>query len=249
MRYASALGKNSIVGLLLWVAIGFVPNQSLAYYFPGWYRGASGHYIALREAIDEEKPLIVYFYTHTCKWSRRLNSDYLATRKAYQFLSDLSRVEINPERGILEQKLSKKYGVKKFPSFFAYIPAFGSDAGERIHPFRKDNNWSVEEFIDAISKTLGNRYNHKGHSCFAEKKYIEAIRYFEIAINYTPEDPYPYYAIGKAYNNLAYEKKETEILKKAQSYYSKALAIDPNHKESKEELERLQKAMEKLEKR
>jgi tetratricopeptide (TPR) repeat protein len=249
MRYASALGKNITVGLVLWVAIWFVPNKSLAYYFPGWYHGASGHYIALREAIDEEKPLIVYFHTDTCKWSKRLNSDYLATSKVYQFLSDISRVEINPEKGALEKDLSEKYGVKGFPSFFAYVPALGRSAGERIHPFRKDNNWSVDEFIDAISKKLGNQYIHKGHSCFTKKKYIEAIRYFEMAINYTPEDPYAYYGIGMAYNNLAYEKKETELLKKAQSYYSKALSIDPNHKGSKEELERLKKAIEKLAKR
>ncbi|NNG07845.1 MAG: hypothetical protein HKM90_08945 [Desulfobacteraceae bacterium] len=249
MRYASALGKNITIGLVLWVAVWLIPNKSLAYYFPGWSHGASGHYIALREAIDEEKPLIVYFHTDTCKWSKSLNSDYLATSKAYQFLNGISRVEINPEKGANEKSLSKKYGVKGFPSFFAYVPAFGSDAGINIYPFRKDKNWSVDEFIDAISKKLGNQYNRKGHSCLTKKKYHEAIRYFEMGIDYSPEDPYGYYGIGNAYHNLAHKEKETALLKEAEGYYSKALAIDPNHEGSKEGLEKLQKALEKLGKR
>ena len=246
MRYIIPLGKNIIISLVFWVAVLFIPAKSLAYDFIGWYHGASGHDNAIEEAINEETPLIVYFHTDWCKWSKKFNSDYLASYQVDQFLSDIPKVEINPDIGANEKSLCKKYGVTGFPSFFAYIPALGSRAGKSINPFRKNKDWSVDEFLDAIATKLANQYNQKGYSCIKNKKYGEAIRYFELTVSYAPKDAYAYYGMGLVYHSLAYKEKDTGLLEEAESYYLKALEMDPNHKASKEGLERLHKAMEEL---
>ncbi len=111
--------------------------------------------------------------------------------------------------------------------------------------FKEQHNlWSVDEFIDAIASKLANQYNKKGYSCYKEKKVADAVKYYDMSINFNPEDAYPYYGKGIVHHTVAYENKDTELLKKAENNYLKALEIDPNHQGSLKELEKLRKTME-----
>jgi len=138
-----------------------LPNNLLAYSFSGWYHGASGHDDAIEEAINEGKPCVVYFHAEWCKWCKRMNSEYLASYELHQLLSDIPRVEINPDKGSAEKALLKKYGVRGVPSFFVFIPGSTNNPGQKIHPFRKGKDWTSDQFLHAIRAKLVNEYNKR----------------------------------------------------------------------------------------
>lgn len=246
MRFTTVSLKNSFTwSVLLFLGL-FIPNSLLAYDFPGWYHGASGYNDAIKRAISEGKPLIVYFHAEWCIWSKKMNSDYLAHYKIEQFLNNIPKAEINPDKGSAEKALSKKYGVTGFPSFFVFIPALDRNPGGRIHPFKANKIWTISEFLHAIKIKLANQYNNKGYSCYKNKKYKEAIKYYKMAIGSDPENTYAYYGMGIVLHTRAYIEKNTKLLKEAETKYLKALEINPNHKGSKKELERLHKTMKKM---
>ena len=246
MHYELNSGRKIVLRLMVLLGLLLLPNNLLAYSFSGWYHGASGHGDAIEEAINEQKPCVVYFHAEWCKWCKKMNSEYLASYELRQLLSDIPRVEINPDKGPTEKALLKKYGVKGVPSFFVFIPGLNSTPGRKIHPFGKSKNWTSDNFLQAIRTKLVNEYNKKGYSYYKSKKYEEAINYYEMSIDYDPENVYAYYGMGLAYHSIAYEEKDTELLEEAEYNYSKALEADPNHEPSKRALQRLHRAMEKM---
>ncbi|UCF57035.1 MAG: tetratricopeptide repeat protein [Deltaproteobacteria bacterium] len=222
-----------------------VNDRVLSIDLPDWGRGAAGHIYALMEAEEEEKPLILYFHLDSESWSEKMTSEYLAVYEAWEFLSGIPRVEINPDRSADEEALCNKYGVKQYPAFFVYVPAFEGKP-ERIHPFSRARNMTVEEFLQTLKDKIVYQYNKKAHSYMVNREYKEALRYYEMALEFDPESAYTYYSLGVVYHSIAFQEKNFDLVKKAEENYLKALKIDPNHKESKKELEKLRKGMKTL---
>ncbi len=103
----------------------------------------------MTQATDEGKPLILYLNNAGCKWCNRLNTEYLSSYEIENFLFDIPKVNINPDKGAAELALSRKYGVRGFPSFLVLIPALSNNT-EKIHPFRTTGSWTIDNFLMAI---------------------------------------------------------------------------------------------------
>lgn len=213
-----------------------------AYEFSDWEHGASGYNRAVAKAQEEEKPLIVYFRTSWCRWCKKMNNDYLASREVEHYLSTLAKVEINTDKGADEKALCNQYGVKGYPSFIVVIPSFNSKA-KKIYPFLKSGNMTTGEFVQSIKNHIAYQYNNKGYLCVKNKEYESAMKYYKMTLDFDPENAYAYYGLGMSYHSIAYNKKDRELLKKAEENYLRALEIDPKHQESKKELEKLRAIM------
>ena len=239
---SSIVSKKTIILFCVFFVCGlFISSNTLAYDFFDWYHGAPGYEAALNETINEEKPLILYFHKESCKWCKKLNNEYLASYEVDQFLSDIDRVEISSAKEAAEKYLYDKYGVTTVPAFFVLIPALDSRPDKRISPFFKDKHNTTDEFADAIKKRITYKYNTKGYSLYKEKQYEKALKYYEMTLNFDPENVYAYYATGIVYHAIGYNEKNTDLLEKAKENYSKALEIDPNHEGSRNGLENLRK--------
>ena len=101
---------------------------------------------------------------------------------------------------------------------------------------------STHDFIDAVKARITNKYNNKGYSLYKNNQYEEALKYYEMALNFDPENVYAYYAAGIVYHTIGYDQKDLDLFEKAKENYSKALEIDPNHEESRKGLENLQES-------
>ncbi len=242
MRF-SIVSKKTIILISIFLLGGlFVCGDILAYDFTDWYHGASGYEDALDEVLGEEKPLILYFHSESCEWCKKLDSEYLASYEVDQFLSNIPKVEISSSEEAPEKALYDKYGVSGVPSFFVLIPSMDSKSAKSISPFKKGNHMTPDEFISAIKKRITYKYNNKGYSLFKNKQYEEALKYYEMTLNFDPENVYAYYAMGLVYHTISYNQKDSDLLEKAKENYSKALEIDPNHEESRKGLDDLRKS-------
>ena len=240
---SSIISKKTIilVGILLLGSL-FVCGDILAYDFSDWYHGASGYEDALDEVIGEKKPMIVYFHSESCKWCKKLDSEYLASYEVDQFISNITKVEISSSKEAPEKAIYDKYGVRGVPSFFVLVPSIDSKPAKSISTFIKGKHKTTDEFVDAIKARITYKYNNKGYSLSKNKQYEEALRYYEMSLNFDPGNVYAYYAMGLVYHTIGYNQKDSGLLEKAKENYSKALEIDPNHKESLKGLENLRKS-------
>jgi tetratricopeptide (TPR) repeat protein len=223
-------------------------GRAAAYDFFYWDRGATGHEAALYGAELSEKPLILYFHIPGNVWCEKLNNTYLATEKIESFLLEMYKVAINPDSGEEEMALSSKYGVTRYPAFLVSIPAFKSGP-ERVHPFAKEDDMSVDEFLQAIKGRIAHIFSKKAFASFASKAYEEALKYYKLALDYDPKSYYVYFAMGMVYEKIGVEKENVESLLDAQTNFLKALEIDPSHKDTKAALENVQKNIEILRER
>ena len=233
-----------IQGLILFIVL-VIPHRILAYDFSGWAHGSSGYNDAIQEAKNEEKPIVLYFHTKWCKWSKKMNKNYLSSYEVEDFLNNIPKVEIDPDKGSDEKALTKKYNVTGYPSFLVFVPSIDSNI-ERIYPLKKETDWTTNEFINAIKAKLVRMYNNKGYSCYQKQQYEASIKYYDKTISFDPDDAYAYYGKGIVHHTVAYKKQDTTLLEKAETNYLKALEIDPDHMGSKKELERLHKTMEQM---
>lgn len=149
------------VALCLFIVKSFFDQYVPNYNFPDWEKGASGYQLALRQAKAEGEPLIIYFHTNWCGWCKKLNKNYLATSKAEEFLRNIPKVEINPDKGKAEKALFKKFGLTGYPSFLLLIPKLSSEV-LTISPFSKGRELTVEEFLDRIKKGMENLRKVRG---------------------------------------------------------------------------------------
>ena len=113
---ATCFNNCTIYGVFLFVVL-FSTNSLSANDFYGWHHGASGYSDAIQEAKYEEQPLIIYFHIEKCKWCKEMNDNYLASYEADEFLSDIPKVEINPDKGADENALTRQYNITGYPSF------------------------------------------------------------------------------------------------------------------------------------
>jgi len=216
----------------------------LSYYgFFGWEKGVAGHELAMMDAQDGEKPLILYFYIGSSSWNERMNDEYLSSLEVDRFLEGIPKVHVNPDEGDAEKALAVQYNVEQFPAFLVFVPSFNSKP-QRIHPFG-ERDLTPEEFLNKIKESIVYHYGNKAAECVENKLYEEALNYLAMSIDYDPNNVYPYYATGTIYNMQAAEKNDMDLLKKAEENYLKALEIDPSHEASAEALGKLQKVMKK----
>jgi tetratricopeptide (TPR) repeat protein len=216
-----------------------------AYDFYNWSHGASGYISAIKKATNEQNPLILYFHTDWSNLSQKMNDRYLASRDVASFLSNIPKVEINPDRGADEKVLATKYDVKGYPTFLVFVPS-AKMKPQRVYPFRQDGDWATSEFIHVITSRLVGQYNHGGYAWYKGGRYDEAIRYFDKSISLDPEDAYAYYMRGIIYHTIASRDGNTDFLKEAELNYMKSLTIDLDQPECMAELEKLQNAMEQM---
>jgi len=242
MRSSIVFKKTIMLINILLLGGLFVCGDILAYDFTDWYHGASGYEDALEEVIDAEKPLILYFHREGCKWCKKLDSEYLASDKMDQFISNIPRVEISSAKEAPEKALYDKYGVTGVPAFFVLMPSMDSKPAKSISPFIKGKHKTTDEFVDAIKRRITYKYNNKAYSLFRNKQYEEALKYYEMSLNFDPRNVYAYYAIGLVYHTIGYNQKAPDLFVKAEENFSKALEIDPNHEESLKGLDNLRKS-------
>jgi len=242
MRSSIVFKKTIMLINILLLGGLFVCGDILAYDFTDWYHGASGYEDALEEVIDAEKPLILYFHREGCKWCKKLDSEYLASDKMDQFISNIPRVEISSAKEAPEKALYDKYGVTGVPAFFVLMPSMDSKPAKSISPFIKGKHKTTDEFVDAIKRRITYKYNNKAYSLFRNKQYEEALKYYEMSLNFDPRNVYAYYAIGLVYHTIGYNQKARDLFVKAEENFSKALEIDPNHEESLKGLDNLRKS-------
>lgn len=214
-----------------------VPDRAFSYSFPYWEKGPAGLELALMYAEEGEKPLIVYFHIDSSAWNERMNDEYLANYEVEEFLQDIPKAEINPDEGEAEAAIAAKYGADQYPAFLVYIPSFNTEP-RRIHPFSK-SEMTTADFLKVIKENIVYEYNKRAFECFENKDYENAVKYYEMSLQYDPDSVYTYYAMGSVYNFLAAEQNDRALLKKAEENYSKALEIDPEHELSIEALEKL----------
>ncbi|MBW2636237.1 MAG: tetratricopeptide repeat protein [Deltaproteobacteria bacterium] len=240
----TSLKHYMIPGLVLAILL-CLPQSTLAYDFHAWSHGASGYDDTIGQATIEEMPLILYFHTDGCSWSKKMNDRYLASNDVVSFLSSIPKVEINPDRGADEKALAMKYNVKEYPSFLVFVPTVKVKP-QRVYPFRQGGDWTTGEFIHAITSRLAGQYDHGGYAWYKGSQYDKAIRCFDRSIGLDPEDAYAYYMRGIIYHTVACQDRNTDLLKKAEINYMKSLTIDLDQPECMAELEKLQKAMEQM---
>ena len=158
-----------------------------------------------------------------------------------QFISNIPRVEISSAKEAHEKALYDKYGVTGVPAFFVLMPSMDSKPAKSISPFIKGKHKTTDEFVDAIKRRITYKYNNKGYSLFKNKQYEEALKYYEMSLNFDPRNVYAYYAMGLVYHTIGYNQNAPDLLEKAEENFSKALEIDPNHEESLKGLDNIRK--------
>lgn len=118
-----------------------------------WFEDADGYAEAYSIAKSEKRPLIVYFHVEWCGYCKYLNDEFLDDYDVDDYISNYLRVKINPEDGEEEKSVSKKYGVRGFPTFLVTYPH--ANKLKRVHPFKKGGKiWTAEQFMDEIKKFI-----------------------------------------------------------------------------------------------
>ncbi|MBL7178233.1 MAG: tetratricopeptide repeat protein [Desulfobacteraceae bacterium] len=238
--------KCALFFIAFYLLTGLVITDSASSYdFADWGSGVVGYEIALLDAEEEEKPVVLYFHTKTGKWSKKMTNTYIAHYEIEEFLTEIPKAHIEPYEGTLEEAIANKYGVKEYPTLLILIPAINGKP-DRLHPFSKDQNMTIEEFLKALKQKITHQYNQRGYESFKKKQYEEALKYLQMSLDIDPENAYTYYAMGMVYQSTAAIKDDLKIIKTAEENYIKALKYDPNHKESRVELEKLRKYSEKM---
>lgn len=229
--------KMAILPLLMGLAI---HGSVFAYDFFYWDHGTTGHESALYGAELSEKPLILYFHVQKCRWCEELNDSYLAKEEVEDFLLEMYKVEINPERGEDEIALTSEYGIKRYPAFLVSIPGFEVEP-QRVHPFAKDQAMSVEEFLQTIKERIAHIYSAKAYKFFKSNDYETSLKYYQLALDSDPENLYVLHAMGIIHERIGIEKRNLESFLDAEEKFIEALEIDPTHKDSQAALENVQK--------
>jgi len=239
MKCYTVLIKRILTAFVVSVSLSlFIASWAVSYDFFDWEHGHVGYEIAVMDAEEDEEPFILYFHRESDELSEKMNSDYFIVYEVEGFLADIPKAEIDPNEGEQEKALAAKHGVKQFPAFFVSIPSFGGEP-QRIHPFSKDHDMTADEFIQTIKSFITSQYNRKGYDLFEKKEHENALKYFGMASEFDPDRAYTYYAVGVVYHTIGFEEKDLEYIKKAEENFLKALKLDPKHKESEQELERV----------
>lgn len=136
----------SIIILFVWLVLAVKYELDA---FKGWFNNSKGYSEALFDHKKSGKSMIVYFYTDWCPHCRKFNDKVLKKSEIINFLNDKIKVQINPEIGEEEDKISQKYGVYGFPSFFVVM-----DNETNIQRINVSGNMSANDFINAYTNSI-----------------------------------------------------------------------------------------------
>ena len=220
-----------------------IEGRAHAYDFLYWDHGATGLEATIYGAELVERPLILYFHVQDCEWCEKLNNTYLATEVVESFLMEMYKVEIDPDRGEDEAAVASQYGITRFPVLLVTVPALKTEP-ERVQPYSKDKEMSIEEFLQAVKTRIAHLYSKTAYTSFEKKAYEEALKYYRLALEYDQTNVYAYYAMGIVYEKMGEETRDRDSLGKAETSFLKALEIDPNHQDSQKALEEVRKNLE-----
>jgi tetratricopeptide (TPR) repeat protein len=219
----------------------FSVDIALSYDFQDWEHGSAGYVLARDKALEEEIPLVLYFHQPSSELSKKMSDEYLASQDVESFLRGVSKAEIDPNAGVVEADLSVEFGIKEYPVFLMSIPVLDVRL-KQIDPFSPGRvPMTVDQFLKILKAKIVFPYKSRGHENYEKDEYVEALRYYEMALGFDPDDASIYYAMGVIYHILFVKEGNEELFKKAEEGYLKALEIDSNHEESKIELEKLRK--------
>ncbi len=93
------------------------------------FQDASGYARAIDQVQSGGKPMIVYFYTDWCPYCRKFEKNVLADASVEKKLESFVFVQINPDKGSLEEKIAQEYRVDGYPTV-VFTGASGSRGGE-----------------------------------------------------------------------------------------------------------------------
>lgn len=212
-------------------------NSALSYDFEDWDRGAMGYEISVVYAKDNDKPVLVYFHKGEEELSEKVNDDYFSDDDVEAFIGDLPKAEINPDSGEDEKAISEEYNVEQCPAIFVLMP-ISNGKPQEIKPFGEEN-MTAEDFLNSIQGAVIYLYNETALEYFENKDYSNAIKYLDLALEYDPDRAYSYYAMGIIYHTLGIQDKDPKQIKLAEDNYLRALDIDPEHENAKEQLKTL----------
>lgn len=237
-NYRTLILAASLISLL-WNLM--VASQVSSFDFIDWEKGKAGYELAVLDAERDGQPVVLYFYLSKSKWCEKMNKDYLADLEIEEFLSHVFKAAVNPDESEEDASLAEAFKIKEYPAFLVLVPPYDNIKPERIHPFSRKGDMTPDEFLKILKGIITTYYNKNAFSYFEKKDYQNAIKYFGVSLTFDPEQAYNYHALGIIYETIGLDKKDDEILEKAIGYFQKALKIDPDNKESKAELKKLQK--------
>jgi tetratricopeptide (TPR) repeat protein len=206
--------------------------------FSGWQHGAAGHAQASAAAERSYQPLVVYFHTDWCPWCLKLNERYLGSGSVREILARMHKVEINPERGLSEESLFRRYGGSGFPSFFVLLPGSG-ERPVKLSPFRGSGEQSVNEFAETIKAAATSHYDRWALKLHRDGDDELARKVLEKSLAFNPRPAYSYYLQGTILHKTGHELRDVDLLRKARSAYERALQLDPGHQASRQGLDAL----------
>lgn len=133
------------------------------------------------------------------------------------------------------QVLRKKAG-KKLAWCCAGLLIFSHGAKTYVRNWDWESEYTI--FMSGLSVNQRNAklFNNVGHALEGQGKYLEALQYFQTAVQVQPDDVGAYINVGRTYNHLKLYEKAEEAYLKAKSLLPKAkpgesyqARIAPNH--------------------
>jgi thiol-disulfide isomerase/thioredoxin len=98
-----------------------IPFLFLTFTLTAWDNGAQSFDSIKARAKTHNAPFIVYVRVDWCPWCKKMDAALEDSNIDKLFRGKLS-VKINPEDGAAEKEISKKLGVKGFPSLYIILP-------------------------------------------------------------------------------------------------------------------------------
>jgi len=116
----SLLQKTLIVIGIVITAMSFMIIQLNNYAedssLSNWNEGITGYVSSIQDQKENNKPMMLFFYTDWCPSCKKLREEILSTPEVTDFMGDFLAVKINPEKGPLENQISEEFGVFGYPT-------------------------------------------------------------------------------------------------------------------------------------
>ena len=120
-----------------------------------WDDGADSFDSLMAKSKNYNVPVIVYVRVNWCPWCKKMDAA-LDDSKIDQLFRNKQCVKINPEDGEAEKVISKKLGVKGYPSIFVIKPN-GYKIKLHLSGLGTDNN----KLYKTLKKQMDNIYKKK----------------------------------------------------------------------------------------
>ncbi len=96
-----------------------VPTESFSekqYDDARWFYNVKGYQKALKLSDLYKTPIFIYYQADWCKYCRKLENELLDKKQTQKTLQRIIKVQISPDDGLEEMALSKKMGVRGYPT-------------------------------------------------------------------------------------------------------------------------------------